>query len=39
MNSKNHKKDRKKNNLLAIDSRNPVEIIYDVDENIFFTSI
>jgi hypothetical protein len=36
---KNHKKDAKKKNLLAMDSSNQVERNSDVDENIFYTSV
>lgn len=36
---KNHKKDYKKMNLLAIDSNNQVESNSDVDENISYTSV
>jgi hypothetical protein len=39
MNLKNHKKDRKKNNLLSIDSRNQVESSSNFDENIVCTSM
>jgi hypothetical protein len=37
MNPKNHKKDAKKKNLLAMDSSNLVERNSDVDENIVYT--
>jgi hypothetical protein len=39
MNLKNCKKEGNKNNLLAIDSGNQVEIRSDVDENIFYTFV
>jgi hypothetical protein len=39
LNPKNHKKDAKKNNLLAMDSSNQVERNSDVDENIVCTSV
>jgi hypothetical protein len=39
LNSKNHKKDRKKKNLLAVYSSNQVESSSDVDENNFFTCV
>jgi len=39
MNPKNHKKDRKKKNILATNSRNHVESRLDVDENIVYTSV
>jgi hypothetical protein len=39
MNPKNHKKDAKKKNLLAMDSSNQVERNSDVDENISCTSV
>jgi hypothetical protein len=36
---KNHKKDKKKKNLLANDSSNHIESSLDVDENIICTSV
>jgi hypothetical protein len=39
MNLKNRKKNEKKKNLLATDSRNHVESSSDVDENIVCTSM
>jgi hypothetical protein len=39
LNPKNHKKEAKKNNLLAKNPSNRVESSLDVDENMFFTSI
>jgi hypothetical protein len=39
LNSENHKKDAKKKNLIATDSRNQVESISHVDENIFCISV
>jgi len=39
MNLKNHKKDAKKTNLLAIDSSNQIESSSDVDDNIVGTLV
>jgi hypothetical protein len=39
LNSNNRKKDTKKKSLPAIDSSNRVEIRYDVDEKIVYTSV
>jgi hypothetical protein len=39
LNPKKHKKEAKKNNLLATDSSNQVERISNVDENIIYTSM
>jgi hypothetical protein len=39
LNPKNHKKDAKKKNMLAMDSSNQVESSSDVDENIVYTTM
>jgi hypothetical protein len=39
LNPKNHKKDAKKKNMLAMDSSNQVERNLDVDENIVCTTM
>jgi hypothetical protein len=39
LNPKNLKKDEKKTNLLTTNSRNRVEISYDVDENVVCTYV
>jgi hypothetical protein len=39
LNPKNHQKDAKNKNLLAMDSSNQVERILDMDENIAYTSV